>query len=121
MSDQTTTVMELRELMQRFVDERAWRPFHTPKNLAMSLAIEAAELMEHFQWVENPMGATESAQVDQEGVREELADVVCYALSFASAMDIDIADAVREKMKKNERKYPAEQFKGQYRIENRSG
>jgi len=116
MSDQQTTVSELKDLMQQFVAERDWQPFHTPKNLSMSLAIEAAELMEHFQWVENPMGPTERDEIDHQGVKEELADVMCYALSFATAMNIDIADAVREKMKKNAQKYPAEQFKGRYQI-----
>ena len=89
MSDQTTTVSELREIVRRFVDERDWRQFHSPKNLSMSLAIEAAELMEHFQWL-----TTDASRNLEPGnlaeVGEELADVICYALAIANELDIDV-------------------------------
>src|SRR4051812_29411555 len=102
MSDASTTVGELRELVRRFVDERDWRQFHAPKNLAMSLAIEAAELMEHFQWLtpdESRKLAGDAGKVVEVG--EELADVLCYALAMANELGLDVADAVERKMLKN--------------------
>jgi NTP pyrophosphatase (non-canonical NTP hydrolase) len=116
MTDDTTTIAELRQLMQRFVDERDWSQFHSPKNLSMAMAIEAAELMEHFQW----LGAEASREVrnspeDMQQIREELADVLCFALSFANALDIDVASAVREKSIKNAKKYPADRFRGRFK------
>ncbi len=116
MSDRTTTLAELREAVQRFVDERDWRQFHSPKNLSMAIAIEAAELMEHFQW----LGSTESRQAadsseDLAPIREELADILCFALSFANALDIDVTTAVREKLAKNAEKYPVDRFHGRFR------
>ncbi len=115
MPDQTTTLAELKQLMAAFVAERDWQQFHTPKNLAMSLAIEAGELMEHFQW----LTPAESLAVAEDRARtaaagEELADVLCYALSLANALGIDMADAVAAKMQKNAVKYPAEKFRGKW-------
>lgn len=116
MPDATTTLAELRDMVRRFVNERDWSQFHSPKNLSMSIAIEAAELMEHFQW-SNPEAA-ESIRDDADAmqqVREELADVFCYALAFSNALDIDLADALVDKLKKNEEKYPADKFRGRFR------
>ncbi len=115
MTDVQTTVAELRQLVDRFVAERNWGQFHTPKNLSMSLAIEAAELMEHFQW----LTPEESSAVSQDDARrgaagEELADVLCYALALANELGLDVATAVREKMRKNELKYPAAEYRGRY-------
>lgn len=115
MSDQKTTIAELREIVAEFVADRDWRQFHSPKNLAMSLAIEAAELMEHFQWitVEASRSVREDAEKRSE-VSDELADVLCYALALANEMGIDVSDAVRRKMEKNARKYPAAEYRGRY-------
>ena len=115
MSDASTTVAELRELVRRFVDERDWRQFHSPKNLSMSLAIEAAELMEHFQWID----AAESRRAGEDGaklalVADELADVLAYVLALANELDLDLSVALRDKMIKNAAKYPAEQSRGRY-------
>jgi NTP pyrophosphatase (non-canonical NTP hydrolase) len=112
MSDTETTVAELRELIRIFVEERDWRQFHAPKNLAMSLAIEAAELMEHFQWIsaENSREIADPAHLAE--VSDELADVLCYALAMANQLEIDLSEAIRSKMIKNEKKYPIEQFRG---------
>jgi NTP pyrophosphatase (non-canonical NTP hydrolase) len=114
-ADEQTTVAAMRELVERFVAERDWHQFHTPKNLAMALAVEAAELMEHFQW----LSAEESRAVGHDAVKrdaagEELADVVCYALALANELGIDVATAVADKMKKNASKYPADQFRGRW-------
>jgi NTP pyrophosphatase (non-canonical NTP hydrolase) len=115
MSDASTTLADLRELVRRFVDERDWRQFHSPKNLSMSLAIEAAELMEHFQWIdmaESRRIADDPVQLGE--VREEIADVLCYLLALANELNLDLATAVRDKMVKNAVKYPAEQSRGHY-------
>ena len=111
--DARTTVNDLRCRVEHFVDGRDWHQFHSPKNLSMALAIEAAELMEHFQW----LTAEQSRQVaDQpqslQPVAEELADVFCYALAMANQLGIDVSTTIGEKMKKNERKYPAEEYRG---------
>lgn len=115
MNDETTTVSDLKLLVRRFVDERDWRQFHAPKNLSMSLAIEAAELMEHFQWI----SPEASREVRRDGAKlaaigEELADVLCYALALANELEIDAAAAIDDKMRKNALKYPAEEFRGRY-------
>ncbi len=115
MTDQVTTIAELRELVRRFVAERDWEQFHAPKNLSMSLAIEAAELMEHFQWID----AAESRRVGENpaklaAIRDEIADVMCYALALANALNLDLATAVRDKMVKNAAKYPADESRGRY-------
>jgi dCTP diphosphatase len=113
MPDAETTVAELRSLVREFVEARDWGQFHAPKNLAMSLAIEAAELMEHFQWISPDKSreiAADSAQLAE--VSEELADVLCYALAMANQMNIDISTAIQSKMIKNEKKYPADEFRG---------
>lgn len=115
MSDTQTTVHELRDLVRRFVMERDWGQFHSPKNLSMALAIEAAELMEHFQWLTTE--ASREIAADSEklaAVGEELADVICYALAIANELEIDVAATMRDKMVKNEAKYPADEFRGRY-------
>ena len=113
MPDDTATVFELRQAVKAFVDERNWRQFHTPKNLAMSLAIEAAELMEHFQWLsidESIERGRDPARRSQ--IADEIADVCCYLLSLVNALDLDLSLAVRSKLVKNAEKYPAEKFRG---------
>ena len=115
-NDNNTTVSRLIKLMEDFVAERDWQPFHDPKNLSASIAIEAAELMEHFQWLRTD--ELESVSDDPEtinAIREELADIFAYVLSFASQMDIDLSSALADKMKKNATKYPAADFKGRFR------
>lgn len=115
MSDEQTTVSDLRNLVASFVNARDWQQFHTPKNLAMALAIEAAELMEHFQWLEPQESkdvARDAAKRDAAG--EELADVICYALAMANELGIDVATTMHAKMQKNALKYPAEEFRGRW-------
>lgn len=114
-SDDDTTMGALRQMVRDFVDQRDWRQFHAPKNISMALSVEAAELMEHFQW----MTVAESRAVGDDPARlglvgEELADVMCYAMALANELDIDIASTMRAKMKKNEAKYPAEEYQGRY-------
>ena len=97
------------------MDERDWRQFHSPKNLSMSLAIEAAELMEHFQWIGSEASrALASDDARRREVAAELADVVCYALALANELGIDISQALAAKMAKNAEKYPAAEFRGRF-------
>jgi len=113
MSDSTTTVDALRQEIRQFVDARDWRQFHSPKNLSMALAIEAAELMEPFQWLDGPV----SRQLDAPqlaAVGEELADVFCYTLAMANELGIDLSDTMRAKMVKNIAKYPADAYRGRF-------
>ncbi len=120
MSDSTTTLADLKRLVNDFVDRRDWHQFHAPKNLSMSLAIEAAELMEHFQWIsaeESRCAAKEPERL--ETIADELADVLCYALAMANELGLDLSTALRRKMAKNERKYPAEEYRGRYGPEDR--
>jgi NTP pyrophosphatase (non-canonical NTP hydrolase) len=115
MSDASTTVAELRELVAGFVAERAWGGYHDPKNLSMSIAIEAAELMEHFQWLRtDELGGVAGNAGRKAEIADELADVTCYVLSLANALGIDLSAAVQAKVRKNAAKYPAEQFRGRY-------
>ena len=116
MKDTSTTVAELIKLVDDFVDERDWQPFHDPKNLSMSIAIEAGELMEHFQWLRTDELA--SIKDDPEAmaeIRRELADVTAYVVSFASTMGIDLSSALADKMKENAVKYPASEYRGRFR------
>ncbi len=113
MDDNSTTISQLKDSIAAFTEERDWKQFHSPKNLGMSIAIEAAELMEHFQWITQE----DSQKLDdakRHEVGEELADVICYCVALANSMNIDIAQAFEKKMARNREKYPAEQFKGFY-------
>jgi dCTP diphosphatase len=122
MSDSDTPVAELKRLVNDFVDRRDWHRFHAPKNLAMSLAIEAAELMEHFQWISSE--ESRRAADDPErlaAVGEELADVLCYALAMANELGLDLSTVIRRKLAKNEEKYPADEYRGRYGPEDKGG
>ncbi len=114
--DAQTTVGALREAVADFVDARDWQPFHTPKNLSMSIAIEAAELMERFQWLttDEAQSAVEDL-TGQAAVADELADIIIYCLSLSNALDLDVSSAVLGKLETNEHRYPADQFRGRFR------
>ncbi len=115
-TDTQTTVGILRQAVADFVDARDWRPFHTPKNLSMSIAIEAAELMERFQWLTT--GEAQEAVEDPAelaAVTDELADIVIYCLSLSNALDLDVSSAVLGKLQANEHRYPAGEFRGRFR------
>jgi dCTP diphosphatase len=105
---------ELRDAVAAFVAERDWGKFHAPKNLAMALACEAAELMEHYLWVE----ASESGKVTEDAARRakieaEVADVAICLLNLCNVLQIDLAAAVRAKLGEAAAKYPAEVVRGQ--------
>jgi NTP pyrophosphatase (non-canonical NTP hydrolase) len=113
MGDKDTTLADLKEMAREFRDRREWERFHTPKNLSMAVAIEAAELMEQFQWLteEELSGLIENGS-RVELISEELADVLIYALSLANSLEIDVASAVVRKLAKNADRYPEDQYGG---------
>lgn len=116
MNDARTTVADLRAAVAAFVDARDWRPFHSPKNLAMSIAIEAAEILELFQWLDNDQAwAAGDDPAVRAALAEELADVIIYCLSLSNALDLEISTAVLAKLEANEGRYPADEFRGRYR------
>jgi len=95
--------MELRYMVEEFVSERDWHQVHAPKNLSMALSIEAAELMEHFQWIS--MDESRNPDPDKlSQIGEELADVLCYAMGMANELNIDIETAMKNKMVKKRQK-----------------
>jgi dCTP diphosphatase len=115
MTDSETTLAELRRIVDEFVDQRDWHQFHTPKNLAMSLSIEAAELMEHFQWLTAEQSRAVARQPEElSAVGEELADVLCYVLAMANELGLDLSTTLRGKMDKNAQKYPAPEYRGRF-------
>jgi dCTP diphosphatase len=114
--DERVTIAWLREMMRAFVEEREWHKYHVPRNLAASVAVEAGELLELFQWL-TPEEAERRCAGDavfRKAVGEEMCDVLMYCVSLANAMDLDIAATVAAKMQKNREKYPAEKFRGHY-------
>lgn len=105
---------KLREEIRVFVDERDWDQFHTPKNLSAALSVEAAELLEHFQWLHT--GSSEELGPDKlQQVGYEMADVLVYLIRLADKLDIDLKAAVAEKMVLNRAKYPADKVRGDAR------
>lgn len=118
MPDHTTTVAALREAMARFVAERDWEQFHSPKNLAMALAAEAAELMEHFLWIDNDASREAARDPAQRGaIADEIADVAGVVFALCNALDLDLSDIIASKMARNVLKYPVEKCRGRYRID----
>lgn len=94
---------DLTEKVNEFRDERNWRQFHNSKDLALSLSLEASELLENFQWV----SAEEGTEKNLENIKDELADVFIYGLMMADDLDIDMNEAILNKLKKNAEKYPS--------------
>ena len=101
----------LRAKINAFVNERDWAQFHTPKNLAMAMIVEAAELVEQFQW-DTPQESQQLSHEKREAVSHELADTFVYLLRIAEVLEIDLIQAANEKIALNAIKYPAEKVKG---------
>lgn len=101
----------LLEKIRRFRAERDWDQFHSPKNLAMALMVETAELAEHFQWLSQQQ-SRELPEPKRREIKEELGDVFIYLLNLADKLDIDLREAAHEKIEINSRKYPAERVRG---------
>lgn len=107
--DNNTNIMALANEVYHFVNERDWRQFHTPKNLAAAIAIEAGELQELFLWREDDARLYDDKL---QRIREELADIIIYCLALSNEAGIDVTKAVLDKLKKNAEKYPADKWKG---------
>jgi len=115
MPDTTTTLAVLKDAVRQFAAERDWEQFHSPKNLVMGMAIETAELMEHFLWVD----CAASQEVGQDpakrpDIADEMADVAVYLLNLSNVLGIDLSEAILAKIDKNAAKYPAEKFRGRW-------
>lgn len=112
MNDQSATIADLKRMAIAFRDERDWAQFHSPRNLAVSIVLEAAELLEHFQWRTDEEIAEHLAGEGRESVCEEIADVLMYLLTMVHDLGIDVASSVEAKLRKNAVKYPVEKAKG---------
>jgi NTP pyrophosphatase (non-canonical NTP hydrolase) len=116
-SPQPSTQMSINSLadltaaVNRFVEQRDWDQFHSPKNLSMALIVEAAELVEHFQWLTRQESSTLNNE-QHEAVAMEMADVLIYLVRMAAQLDIDLLEAAQKKILLNGKKYPVEQAKG---------
>jgi len=97
---------ELQERVRQFTKERGWDDFHNPKNLAMSISIESAELMEIFQWLTNDEAKAINQPDKLEHIGEEIADVIIYCLSLCNQFDLDATDVIIDKMNKNANRFP---------------
>lgn len=107
-------LLQLRDALRAFAAEREWESFHSPRNLATALSVEAAELLEPFQWLTDE----QSRQLPPEtlaAVKEELADVLLYLVRLADQLDVDLAEAARAKILRNAAKYPIDKSKGSAR------
>ena len=118
MADESVTIKQLKDAVEKFEKERDWRQFHSPKNLAMGIAIETGELLEHFQWISGEESFEVVRDAEQmEQVRQEMADVFSYLLNLALVMGVDLSDAFYEKMEINGAKYPADKYRGKYKVD----
>ncbi len=111
MAGQTDSLDQLNTLIRSFADERDWQQFHSPKNLSMALIVEAAELVEHFQWL-SQQESMELTDTKRNEVALEMADILIYLLRLADRLDIDLLKAARSKIAINRERYPVEQACG---------
>jgi len=112
-SDSHVVIDLLKKEVENFIRERDWEKYHNPKDISESILIEAAELLEIFQWIPTNK-SLEYARKNIEKVKNELADVLIYCLSLANVLNIDISQIVVEKLKRNREKYPVEEYYGRY-------
>ncbi len=112
--DTNTSIQSLRDLVNQFVTQRLWNQFHNPKDLAISISLEANELLEHVQWlsieeieelIKNPK--------NKEEMQDEIADIQIYLLSLCNCIDVDLSTAVHQKIQKNKQKYPVNRYRNQ--------
>jgi NTP pyrophosphatase (non-canonical NTP hydrolase) len=105
-------IKEIQDKLARFAEERDWNQFHSPKNLVMALTSEVGELNELFQWLTEEQSSMKDDSTKNEEIRKEIADIFIYLLRLADKLDIDIEEAVREKIEINAKKYPVDLAKG---------
>lgn len=116
-NDRNVTIHELIANIRDFLRDRDWEKFHNPKDLAESICVESAELLQLFQWMkpkESEQFKDKPAKMRQ--IKEELADVVIYCLSMASTLDIDLTIAILQKIEQNKEKYPVDRYKGKAHL-----
>jgi dCTP diphosphatase len=118
-STNDTSIADIQEALCNFRDERDWKKFHSPKNLSESIAIEAAELMEHFQWLttEEAVTLAQKNSPSRTAIEEELADVLIYCFCLADILDCDITKIMFDKITKNGKKYPIDHYQGRVQLE----
>ncbi len=104
---------DLTEKVVKFRDQRNWKQFHNPKDCAISLSLEAAEVLEHFQW-KNPEEIAEHIKKNKNEISKELADVLYWVLLMSNDLNIDIEKAFLQKLKENAKKYPVKKAKGKH-------
>lgn len=109
--DMASELIELRNALRAFAEEREWDQFHSPKNLASALVVEAGELLEHFQWLTEEQSKNLPTGVRGK-VADELADVLIHLVRLADKVDVDLASAASRKIASNARKYPVEKARG---------
>lgn len=114
--DKKITIAQIKKELENFSKERDWKKYHTPKDLAISISIEAGELLENFQWLTDE----EITQVLKNPkkfhqIKTELADVFAYAFTLSNRLDIDVSEAIFDKINENKQKYPVDKIKGKYR------
>jgi dCTP diphosphatase len=107
-------LQQLRASLRAFALAREWERFHSPKNLAMALSVEAAEILEHFQWLTEQESESLDGEI-RDAVEKELADVLIYLVRLADRLEIDLLAAAAAKIESNERKYPVQQARGNAR------
>lgn len=112
MSNMSNELDRLRQQLRDFAAERDWEQFHSPKNLSMALIVEAAELVEHFQWLTEAQ-SKELPAATRDKVEQELADIFLYLIRIADMLDMDLPGAAQRKIEINNQKYPATQVRGQ--------
>jgi NTP pyrophosphatase (non-canonical NTP hydrolase) len=110
-SPRSVPVQQLQNRVAQFVSERDWEQFHAPRNLAIAISVEAAELLDLFKWSAENQGIDELMP----GLRDEVADVLIYCLSLCNQLDLDASEIVDAKLAKNRTKYPVDRYKGQWR------
>lgn len=106
-------IRQIIEKIKKFRDERDWMQFHDPKNMAVSLILEASELLEHFQW-KTIEEVEKYARQNKDEIKDEIADISLYLFELADNIGVDLIDAMNQKLKKNEEKYPVEKAKGKH-------
>jgi dCTP diphosphatase len=106
-------IIELTNKIKQFRDERSWAQFHNHKDMALSLVLEATEVLEHFQW-KSPKEVIDYGKTSKDAISEELADVAIYLFELADNLGVDLSKAIENKLDKNAQKYPAEKARGKH-------
>jgi NTP pyrophosphatase (non-canonical NTP hydrolase) len=114
--NQSTNMSDIEKIVEKikvFRDERDWMQFHDPKNMAVSIMLEASELLEHFQW-KNKEEVEKYVKANKEEIQDEIADTALYLFELADNLGVDLLDAMERKILKNEKKYPVEKARGRH-------